>query len=99
MANTAEKTELKEANASISLVIGKEYTLSVTGFTYVRDYALIKGTIGIHKVGVIIGDKQNFGMRDMFALKEATGVSCVYTKDKEVNGVVYQQFRLNEIML
>lgn len=83
--------------AKKTLEVGKEYDVNVTGFTYVKDYALIKGTIGDTQVGVIIGDKQTFGMRDMFELKHAGGIRALYVKDKEVNGATYQQFSLREI--
>ena len=91
-ANAATTTQLPDA-----LVVGKEYNVNVTGFTYVKDYALIKGTIGGEPVSVIIGDKQTFGMRDMFELKHAGGIKALYSKDKEVNGVTYRQFSLREI--
>lgn len=91
------------ANAAITessnvLTVGKEYNVNVTGFTYVKDYALIKGTIGSESVSVIIGDKQTFGIRDMFELKNAGGIRALYNKDKEVNGVTYRQFSLREIL-
>lgn len=88
-----------EANAS-PLVIGNEYTIQVTGFTYVKDWAMIRGkeiSTGT-QVGVILGDKLSFGMRDMFTLKESEGIRARYTKDKVVGGVTYQQFVLVEIL-
>ncbi len=87
------------ANAA-TLSIGQEYVIQVTGFTYVKDWAMIRGkevSTGT-SVGVILGDKLTFGMRDMFTLKESEGVRARYTKDKIVNGVTYQQFQLVEIL-
>lgn len=86
-----------KANA---LTIGEEYIIQVTGFTYVKDWAMIKGkevSTGT-SVGVILGDKLTFGMRDMFTLKESEGIKARYTKDKVVNGVTYKQFSLTEIL-
>lgn len=84
--------------ANAPLVIGTSYNVSITGFTYIKDWAAIKGTINGTPVTVIIGDKMSFGMRDMFELKQAGGLKAKYTKDKDVNGVSYQQFSLEEIL-
>lgn len=83
-----------------SLEIGKEYNVSVTGFTYVKDWAMIKGKVVEtgESVGVIIGDKMSFGMQDMFQLKNSEGIVAKYAKDKIVNGVSYKQFSLVEIL-
>ena len=82
------------------MTIGDVVTASVTGFTYVKDYAMIKGVISgsNEPISVIIGDKQNFGMRDMFELKNSNGIRAKYQKDKVVNGTTYQQFSLQEIL-
>ncbi len=95
MANTATN-----ATNVATLVIGDSYTVAVSGFTYVKDYAMIRGTLSQNgqAIGVIIGDKQNFGMRDMFELKNSNGIKARYTKDKIVNGTTYQQFALEEIL-
>lgn len=84
--------------ANAGLVIGTSYNVSITGFTYIKDWAAVKGTVNGTNVTVIIGDKLSFGMRDMFELKHSGGIKAKYTKDKEVNGVVYQQFQLEEIL-
>lgn len=91
----------KQIASNDALIIGASYNINVTGFTYIKDWALIKGkeiTTG-ESVGVIIGDKQSFGMRDMFTLKESNGITAKYTKDKIINGVTYKQFQLEEILL
>jgi hypothetical protein len=97
------KSTYTMANATTStnvLTLGATYPIQITGFTYVKEYALVKGkevTTGTD-VSVIIGDKMSFGMRDMFELKNSNGIKATYTKDKIINGVTYQQFRLDEIL-
>lgn len=83
-----------------SLVIGNSYVISVTGFTYVKEFAMIKGKVSEtgDSVGVIIGDKMSFGMQDMFQLKQSNGIVAKYAKDKIVNGTTYKQFSLEEIL-
>lgn len=83
-----------------SLTIGNSYTMSITGFTYIKEYALIKGkesTTG-ESMSVIIGDKLSFGMRDMFELKNSNGIRAIYKGDKVANGTSYKQFQLEEIL-
>lgn len=92
-------TTATTANA-VSLKIGESYTMSITGFTYIKEYALIKGkesTTG-EAMSVIIGDKLSFGMRDMFELKNSNGIRAIYRKDTVSNGVTYKQFQLEEIL-
>ena len=88
------------ANSKVELEIGKTYLVATTGFTYIKDWAAIKGTVQEtgEQITVILGDKLSFGMRDMFTLKEANGIKATYTKDKIVNGTSYKQFRLDEIL-
>jgi len=86
--------------ANAALTIGQSYTIAITGFTYIKDWAMVKGkesTTG-EAIGVIIGDKLSFGMRDMFELKNSNGIIAKYTKDKIVNGTTYKQFQLEEIL-
>lgn len=82
------------------LAIGTSYNVSVTGFTYIKEWAAIKGKIVEtgDDVTVIIGDKLSFGMRDMFELKQSNGIVAKYSKDKIVNGVTYKQFQLEQIL-
>ena len=98
MATTAN-TAANAASTS-ELTLGTDYTIQVSGFTYVKEYAMIKGKITQNgqSVGVIIGDKMSFGMQDMFQLKQSNGIVAKYIKDKVVNGVTYQQFGLVEIL-
>lgn len=86
--------------ANAGLVIGTSYNVQITGFTYVKEYAMVKGTVVEtgESVGVIIGDKLSFGMRDMFELKNSNGIRAKYTKDKVVNAITYKQFSLEEIL-
>lgn len=87
-------------SANAELIIGNSYLMSITGFTYIKEYALVKGKESStgEAIGVIIGDKLNFGMRDMFELKQSNGIRATYTKDKVVNGQTYKQFQLEEIL-
>lgn len=96
MANQANAT----ANAATvpALEVGKSYNVSITGFTYIKDWAAVRGNIGSENVTVIIGDKLSFGMQDMFQLKHAGGIRAKYSKDKEINGTIYRQFQLEEIL-
>lgn len=93
------KVETPVANAPIELELGKSYLVNVTGFTYIKDWAAIKGKVSEtgDNITVILGDKLSFGMRDMFELKQAGGITAKYTKDKIVNGTSYKQFQLEEI--
>lgn len=83
-----------------ALVIGTSYVIAVSGFTYIKEFAMIKGKVSEtgDSVGVIIGDKMSFGMQDMFQLKQSNGIVAKYAKDKIVNGVSYKQFQLEEIL-
>lgn len=83
-----------------TLTIGTSYTIAVSGFTYIKEWAAIKGkeTTTGEAVTVIIGDKMSFGMQDMFQLKQSNGIVAKYAKDKIVNGVTYKQFQLEEIL-
>lgn len=86
--------------ANAGLVIDQQYVIAITGFTYIRDYALIRGkeSSSGEAVSVIIGDKQNFSMSDMFQLKQSNGIRATYKRDKVANGVTYKQFQLDEIL-
>lgn len=86
--------------ANAALTLNTSYNVSVTGFTYIKEWAAIKGKIVEtgDAVTVILGDKLNFGMRDMFELKQSNGIRAKYTKDKVINGVTYKQFQLEEIL-
>lgn len=86
--------------AKNELVVNQDYDITVTGFTYIKDYAVIRGkeqSTG-ESVSVIIGEKQNFTMSDMFQLKQANGIRARYRQDKTVNGTTYKQFQLQEIL-
>lgn len=94
----AQQNNAANAATIPALEVGKSYNVNVTGFTYIKEWAAVRGTIGNENVTVIIGDKLSFGMADMFQLKHAGGIRARYTKDKEVNGVSYRQFQLEEIL-
>lgn len=85
------------ANAG-SLIVNQSYRVKISGFTYIKDWALIKGSIGGLPVGVIIGEKMSFPMKDMFMLKDAGGVTATFKRTKTINGVDYLQFQLEEIL-
>jgi len=91
---------LTNVPANAGLTIGHIYEIKVTGFTYTQDYAIIKGRIlkNDEPVQVIIGDRMTFDMRNLFQLKEASGIEAKYTKDTEVKGVVYKRFQLEQIL-
>jgi hypothetical protein len=91
---------LTNVPANAGLTIGQIYEIKVTGFTYIQDYAIIKGRAvkNDEPVQVIIGDKLAFDMRSMFQLKEASGIEAKYTKDTEVKGVTYKRFQLEQIL-
>lgn len=96
----APGTAPSTANAASAITLGESYNVTVTGFTYIKEWAVIKGKIAgtDQQVQVIIGEKLNFGMRDMFELKQSNGIRATYSKDKVVNGTTYQQFQLEEIL-
>lgn len=77
------------------------YDIKITGFTYMGDWAVIKGKerSSDTSVSVIIGDKLSFGMRDMFELKHAKGIRAKFREIKTIKGVDYPSFRLEEIIL
>lgn len=85
----------KAANAALTL--GSEYKLLPTGFRYIKDYVLICGTVKGTKVTAIFGDKSQFGIRDMLAIKEVPSVVVTYKGVKEVNGIEYQRFQVGEL--
>ncbi len=84
--------------ANAAFVVDSSYTINVTGFTYARDWAIIKGTCNGKSVSVIIGDKLSFGMQDMFMLKQSAGIKATYKGEKDSNGVMYSRFQLEEIL-
>ncbi len=84
-------TKKNGANAP-KFVEGSCYAMNPTGFRYVKDFAIICGTCKGVAMQAIIGDKQSFGIRDMFQLKECTSLEVTYKGTKEVNGVVYARF-------
>jgi hypothetical protein len=88
------------ATTASTLTISTSYVIAVSGFTYIKEFAMIKGKVSEtgDSVGVIIGDKMSFGMQDMFQLKQSNGIVAKYAKDKIVNGVSYKQFQLEEIL-
>ncbi len=98
MANATNAADAATTNSTA--LIGQDYVIAVTGFTYIKDYALIKGKVSEtgESIGVIIGDKMSFGMSEMFQLKQSNGIVARYLKDKVVNGVTYKQFGLQEIL-
>lgn len=93
MANTATPTPFV-------FVEQASYVISITGFNYIREWALVKGIEeqSGEKVGIIIGDKLSFNMTDMFQLKQSNGIKAQYVKEKVVNGKSYHQFQLEEIL-
>jgi len=99
MANQITAPETPAADAAIALVINSEYNIIPTGFTYVRDFAVIRGKLQEtgESVGIIIGEKALFPMSEMFQMKQANNVVARYKKDVVVNGVVYKNFQLVEL--
>jgi hypothetical protein len=84
--------------ANATFTVGSSYSIAVTGFTYIKDYAVIKGSCNSVSVSVIIGDKKSFPMSDMFMLKDSGGIKAIFKGIKNINGVDYRQFQLEEIL-
>ena len=91
MATKIETTKDIAANAATS------FTKQVKGFTYVKDYACITVELDGKAEKIIIGDKMNFPMSDMFQLKSAESVSFTEREPKTVNGTTYRRFSLDSI--
>ena len=87
MATTQNPTNV--ANAPINV--------SVQGFTYVKDYAALTVKIADKIERVIIGEKSQYPMSEMFMLKQADSVTIVELAPKSVNGIEYKRFALQSI--
>lgn len=75
----------------------KKFTVSVKGFTYIKEFAFLTVTIDGNTERVILGSKSDFPMSDLFQMKQADSVDLTQREDKIVNGVTYKQFRLESI--
>ena len=75
----------------------KKFTVSVKGFTYIKDFAFLTVTVDGNTERVILGSKSDFPMSDLFQMKQADSVDLTQREDKVVNGVTYKQFRLESI--
>ena len=73
------------------------FTKTVKGFTYIKDYAAITVELDGKTEKVLIGEKQNFPMQDMFQLKTAESITFSEREPKTVNGVEYRRFSLDSI--
>lgn len=83
--------------ANAALTVDTEYSMTVSGFTYIRDFAVIRGRVNGNNESCIIGDKLSFPMSDMFMLRQAGNIKVMYKGEKVVNGKTYNQFWLMEI--
>jgi len=75
----------------------KKFTVSVKGFTYIKEFAFLTVVIDGNTERVILGAKSDFPMSDLFQMKQADSVDLSQRDDKEINGVTYKQFRLESI--
>ena len=85
----------KTANADKKFEVDKEYSFSVKGFTYIKEFAFLVLDTFLGAQRIIIGSKSDFPMTEMFAMKQAASVSVTYKGVKNINGEDYHQFRLN----
>ncbi len=72
-------------------------TVSVKGFTYVKDYAALTADINGKLERVIIGEKSAYPMSEMFMLKQAESITILELAPKTVNGTEYKRFALQSI--
>ena len=75
----------------------KKFTVTVKGFTYIKEFAFLTVTVDGNTERVILGNKQDFPMSDLFQMKQADSVDLSEREPKEVNGQTYRQFRLESI--
>jgi len=85
------------AKTSNAADAAKKFTVSVKGFTYIKEFAFLTVTIEGNTERVILGGKSDFPMSDLFQMKHAYSVDLSQRDDKVVNGVTYKQFRLESI--
>lgn len=85
------------AKSNVADATNVTFTKSVKGFTYIKDYAAITVELDGKTEKVLIGDKQNFGMQDMFQLKSAESITFTEREPKTVNGIEYRRFSLDSI--
>jgi hypothetical protein len=83
------KTETPVANAPVNV--------TVQGFTYIRDYAALTAKIQDKLERIIIGNKTEYPMSEMFLLKQADSITVLELAPKTVNGIEYKRFALQSI--
>ena len=89
------KTNESASNdAKKSFEVDKTYSFSVKGFTYIKEWAFLVLDTFLGSQRIIIGNKADFPMTEMFAMKQASSVSVTYKGTKNINGEDYHQFRL-----
>jgi len=92
--STTTSNATTAANAA-SFELNKEYSFSVKGFTYIKEWAFLVIDTFLGNQRIIIGSKSDFPMTEMFAMKQAASVAVTYKGVKNINGVDYHQFRLD----
>lgn len=88
-------TTTNAADAAKTFEANKEYSFSVKGFTYIREWAFIVISTFNGDQRILIGSKSDFPMTEMFAMKQATSVSVTFVGTKNLNGIDYNRFQLN----
>ena len=71
--------------------------VQVTGFTYIKDLAFVTFKKDDKINRIIIGNKSDFPMSELFMLKQAESITITPREPKTVNGVEYQNYRLESI--
>jgi hypothetical protein len=85
------------APATINFVEGKEYSVKITGFNFVRDYVSLTGRIGSQRISGIVGTREQYpihvikayGGLDLLLTFRGTGFSA--------NGTEYNRFQITGI--
>lgn len=71
-----------------------ELTVSVKGFTFLKDYSAIVCSINGLNEKIILGTKKDFPISELMLLKDSPSVNIKQMPSKIVDGVTYKRFSL-----
>jgi hypothetical protein len=99
-ATDAPVTDAPQAPAAaptINFVEGKEYTVKITGFNFVREYVSLTGRIGAQRISGIIGTREQYPIH---VIKAYGGLDLILTfrgTGFSANGTEYNRFQITGI--
>jgi hypothetical protein len=85
------------AAPTINFVEGKEYTVKITGFNFVREYVSLTGRIGSQRISGIVGTREQYPIH---VIKAYGGLDLILTfrgTGFSANGTEYNRFQITGI--